>query len=61
MRSWRSNTLSEPATGSGNVDGVLILKSLCGSLRISASSVFKLPFNAENAEIRRGRRETLSI
>ena len=31
---------------------------LSGFLRISASNVFKLPFNAENAEIRRERRET---
>ena len=29
---------------------------LSGSLCISAPSAFKLPFNAENAEIRRGRR-----
>ena len=30
---------------------------LCGSLRISASSAFKLSFDAENTEIRRERRE----
>ena len=34
---------------------------LSGSLRISAPSAFELPFNAENAEIRRGRRENRSI
>jgi hypothetical protein len=34
---------------------------LCGSLRISAPSVFELPFNAEDAEIRRGRRKNRSI
>ena len=31
---------------------------LCGSQRISAFSAFELPFNAENTEVRRGRRET---
>ena len=42
--------------------GVLILENLLsGSLRISAPSAFELPFNAENAEIRRGRRENRSI
>ena len=37
--------------------GVLYLKSCLRPPRISEPSVFKLPFNAENAEIRRGRRE----
>lgn len=32
---------------------------LCGSQRISAPSAFKLQLNAENAEVRRGRREEL--
>jgi hypothetical protein len=42
--------------------GVLNLENLLsGSLRISAPTAFELPFNAENAEIRRGRRENRSI
>jgi hypothetical protein len=34
---------------------------LSGSLRISAPSAFELPFNAENAEIRRGPKKTIDL